>query len=138
MTKVFVDSDVILDFLLKRQPFAEPAGVVFALGERGDLNLVTSTLSFMNVLYIAGTATNRSVARDLARALRRLIDLAPVASDHVDAGLSSDLNDVEDYVQYAVAREIHADYLVTRNVDDYPREPSFVMDPFVFLKTLPG
>jgi predicted nucleic acid-binding protein len=137
MAKAFVDSDVILDFLLKREPFANPAGMIFAFAETTRLTLVTSTLSFMNVLYIAGGATNQATARNLARELRRLIDLASVAAEHVDAGLSSDLKDVEDYVQYAIAREIQADYLITRNVADYPREPSFVMTPSVFLNTLP-
>lgn len=90
----------------------------------------------MNVLYIAGGATRQTAARNLARQLRRLIDLASVVAEHVDAGLSSDLKDVEDHVQYAIAREIQADYLITRNVADYPREPSFVMPPSVFLSTL--
>ena len=91
----------------------------------------------MNVLSIAGGATRQTAARNLARELRRLIDLASVAAEHVDAGLSSDPQDVEDHVQYAIAREIRADSLITRNVADHPREPSFVMPPSVFLSTLP-
>ncbi len=138
MISVFLDSDVILDFLLKRERFAEPAGAIFSLGERGRLSLLTSTLSFMNVHYIAATATDRSTARSLARQLRTLVQLLPVSAEHIDAACASDLKDIEDYVQYAVARGAHVDYLVTRNVGDYPREPSFIMDPTVFLNTLPS
>lgn len=137
MIRAFLDSDVILDFLLKREPFAEPAGMIFSLGERGKLSLLTSTLSFMNVHYIATAATNVSTARSLAQRLRTLIELLPVSAEHVDAALASGLKDVEDYVQYAVAREGHVDYLVTRNTGDYPREPSFILSPVVFLDTLP-
>lgn len=99
MIKVFLNSDVILDFLVKRAPFAEPAGVVSSLGERGELTLLTSTLSFMNVLYIVGTATDQSTARSLGQQLRILLDLLPVGAVHVDAALSSGARDVEDYVQ---------------------------------------
>ena len=61
-----------------------------------------------------------------------------MAAEHVDAGLSSDLKDAEDYVQYAIAREIRADYLITRNVADHPREQSFIVEPSVFLNALPS
>lgn len=138
MTRVFVDSAVILDFLLNRAPFAESAAVIFSLGERGKLSLLTSSLSFMNVHYIAGVATDRSRARSLALRLRSLLGLLPVTPKHVDAALASESRDIEDYVQYDVARDNHVDYLVTRNTDDYPREPSFVMTPTVFLDTLPS
>jgi hypothetical protein len=95
MTRVFVDSDVILDFLLRRAPFAESAAAVFSLGERGKISLLTSTLA-------------------------------------------SDSKDVEDYIQYDVAQGSHVDYLITRNTEDYPREPSFIMTPTIFLDTLPA
>lgn len=138
MTKVFLDSDVILDFLLSRASFSQCAGIIFSLGERGKLSLLTSTLAFMNVHYIAGAATDRSKARSLALRLRSLLELLPVTPKHVDAAFASEFGDIEDYSQYDVARDAHVDYLVTRNKDDYPREPSFIMTPTVFLDTLPS
>lgn len=137
MTTVFLDTDVILDVLLKREPFAHASGMIVALGELGTIALVTSTVSLMNVLYIVAAATDRATAVDLAQSLRRVVGLVPVTSDHVDAALASGVKDPEDYVQYASAKAARADYLVTRNVDDYPREPGFVMSPAVFLKTVP-
>jgi len=110
--------------------------MIFSLGERGTLSLLTSTLSFMNVHYVAGTATDQSTSRSLAQRLRTLLELLPVNAAHVDAAFASGLKDVEDYVQYAVARDARVDYLVTRNVADYPREPSFIVNPALFLDTL--
>lgn len=138
MIKVFLDSDVILDFLLRREPFSLSAGAIFARGERGDLSLYTSTLSFMNVLYIATAVTNRSTAQSLAQQLRSMVNLLPVREEHVDAALASELKDTEDYVQYVAARDGKVDYLVTRNVDDYPPIPTFIMTSEVFLTTLPA
>lgn len=135
MTRVFLDSDVILDFLLEREPFAQHAGLVFALGEHDSLSLFTSTLSFMNVLYIAGSARSPSQVHEIARRLRRLVELLPV--DAVDLAITSDTKDPEDYVQYAVARAAGTDFLLTRNLKNYPDEPSFVMQPSTFLATLP-
>lgn len=138
MTRVFVDSDVILGFLLGRAPCAESAAAVFSLGERGKISLLTSTLAFMNVHYIAGVATDQAKARSLSLRLRSLLKLLPVTPEHVDAALASDSKDVEDYIQYDVAHGSHVDYLITRNTEDYPREPSFIMTPTIFLDTLPA
>ena len=137
MIKVFLDSDVILDFLLERDPFARHAGLLFALGEQGSLHLSTSTLSFMNVLYIARSGRSSTQVRSIARTLRRVVGLLPVTADAVDAAIASDAKDPEDYVQYSVARAAGFDFLLTRNLKDYPDEPSFVMHPSTFLRTLP-
>lgn len=104
----------------------------------GKLRLLTSTLSFMNVHYIAGAATRQATARSLSQKLRALVDLLPVGAEHVDAAFASGLTDVEDYIQYAVARENHADYLITQNTDDFPHDPAFVLTPTVLIDTLPG
>ncbi len=71
MIRVFLYSDVILDFLLQREPFATAAGAIFARGEAGSL--------------------------------RGVLHLLPVAAEHADTALASNLKDVEDYVQYTVA-----------------------------------
>ncbi|MBN2566212.1 MAG: PIN domain-containing protein [Candidatus Eisenbacteria bacterium] len=137
MTEVFLDSDVILDFLLKREKFAVHAATIFALGEQRVLRLHTSTVSFLNVNYIAESQIGHRDAVLLIRKLRSLVTLQPVDERTVDWALSKAGGDLEDYVQYRAAKDGQLDFLVTRNVADYPKEPSFVMTPALLLKTLP-
>ena len=137
MTKVFLDSDVILDFLLGREPFALPAGVIFAHAEGGKLGLCTSTVSFLNVHYIATNQTNRGEAAKLIRQLRTLVSLLPVTAETVDVALGQESPDLEDKVQFICAQENQVDFLVTRNIKHYPKGELPVMLPDVFLETVP-
>src|SRR5437879_3710793 len=50
--KIFLDTDVVLDHLADRQPFAEYAHRLFALAEIGELTVCVSSLSFSNLYYI--------------------------------------------------------------------------------------
>jgi len=50
--KIFLDTDVALDHLADRQPFAEYAHRLFALSEIGELTVCVSSLSFGNLYYI--------------------------------------------------------------------------------------
>ncbi|HUX20776.1 MAG TPA: PIN domain-containing protein [Spirochaetia bacterium] len=137
MTRVFLDSDVILDFLLGRKPFALSAGMIFAHAERGELQLCTSTVSFLNVHSIAATQTNKGEAATLIRQLRTLVSLLPVTVQAVDVALGTEGHDLEDQVQFNCAQENQIDFLVTRNIKDYPKKGLPVMPPDVFLDTVP-
>jgi len=50
--KLFVDSDVVIDFLTDREPHANPASELFDLNERGDVKLYLSAVSINNIYYI--------------------------------------------------------------------------------------
>ena len=137
MTKVFLDSDVILDLLLDRQPFSAHAAVMFALAETARIELCTSTVSFLNVYYVAGTQCDRRVTDRLIRKLRSLLTLLPVTPKNIDTALAARSRDIEDYVQYSCAQDNGMSFLVTRNLKDYPTKGIPVMTPEVFLSTVP-
>ncbi len=59
----FLDSDVILELLLDRAPFVADAAHIFALGERKEIELYTSTVSFLNIYYVAARLKGKEPAR---------------------------------------------------------------------------
>ena len=137
MIRVFLDSDVILDLLLDRQEFSAHAAVIFALAETARAELCTSTVSFLNVYYVAGARRDRATADRLIRKLRSLLTLLPVTPRDIDAALDAKPPDLEDQVQYECAQDNSMSFLVTRNVKHYPSKGLSVMSPEVFLATLP-
>lgn len=132
MIKAFLDSDVILDLLLERAPFVDDAVRIFALGEREVIELYTSTLSFLNIYYVAARIKGKREARTVLRQLRRVVSLLPVDEGMVDEAFDRSSRDVEDYVQILSAGAGGMDYLVTRNVRDFPRTVVPVVQPRVF------
>lgn len=135
--QVFIEADVILDLLCKREPFYPYAAEIFTQGDTGKLVLVTTSVVLANVFYILRKATGTIKARQYMRKLRILIGVLPVGEKIVDLALNSEFPDFEDAIQYFAARENHVETLLTRNVKDYKAKDLLVQTPEEYLKSFP-
>ena len=118
--RVFVDTNLLLDVLAKREPFYTAASRVWTMAETGACEALISALSFNNIFYIVRKARDTATAR---RALVLLRDVfASVAPDQriLNQAIDSDVPDFEDAIQLYSAIHAGADYLLTRNVGDFP------------------
>jgi predicted nucleic acid-binding protein len=134
--RVFIDSDVILDLLCKREPFYPDAAELFTLGDLGTIELVTTSVVFANVFYILRKALGIDKAKELLRKLRILVGIVPVCEKTVDLALNSKFSDFEDGMQYFTARENGIKVLLTRNTKDYREKDVVVQTPKQYLKTI--
>ena len=132
--KAFVDSDVILDLLCKREPFYRFAAAVFTAGDTGTLELVTTSVVFANVFYILRKLVGIEKGKELLRKLRLLIGVVPVTERTVDLTLNSHFVDFEDGLQYFIARENTIPVLLTRNTKGYKEKDVLVQTPEAYLK----
>lgn len=135
MKKIFLDSDVILDVLLKRPEFYIPASNIFILINQPNFKIVTSTVAFVNVHYFLNKF-DRVNKFSLLKRLRSAISVLHVTETHIDQALKSGLNDFEDAVQYYASISAGVDVIVTRNIKDYQHSAIPVLTPEQFLKTL--
>ena len=131
---VFVDADIILDLLCKREPFYPYAAEVFTLGDKGILKCVTTPLVFANVFYILRKLLGIEKAKELLRKLRIMIGIVEMNDKVVDLALNSSFSDFEDGIQYFTAREQGIQYLLTRNIKDYKGFDLIVQTPEEYLK----
>ena len=135
--EVFIDTDIILDLLCRREPFYKHAAEVFTLGDTGKVRLVTTSLVFANVFYLLRKALGIEKAKELLRKLRILIKIVSVDEKAVDLALNSKFSDFEDGLQYFTAREHGVTILLTRNIKDYKDTKDFVVQtPEIYLKTI--
>ena len=93
----------MLDFLLRRDPFAAPAADLFQLAEEQRIKLYVSSLSFSHTFYILRKITGSAKARALLLDLSELVVIAAVDSSQVKAALRSASADFEDAIQYYAA-----------------------------------
>lgn len=138
MTKVFLDSDVILDFLLNREPFSLAAALIVAYAEQKKIATFTSTVSFLNVHYLASSLKGKKEALKLVRQLKKIISLLPVTEATIEAAIAEDTRDLEDTVQFICAQENQMNFVITRNTKDFPKGKLPVVLPDVFLRTVPA
>ncbi|HQL04485.1 MAG TPA: PIN domain-containing protein [Treponemataceae bacterium] len=133
--KVFLDSDVILDVLCKREPFYSFAAELFTLGDLGKVTLVTTSLVFANVFYILRKVLGIEKGKELLRKLRIIVGVISVTEKTVDLALNSNFADFEDGLQYFTARENNIQILITRNVKDYRGKELLVQTPEEYIKS---
>jgi predicted nucleic acid-binding protein len=131
--KVFIDSDIVLDLLCKREPFYEYAAEVFTLGDTKKIELITTSLVFANVYYILRKIVGIDKAKELLRKLRLMLGVVPVEEKIIDLALNSSFSDFEDALQYFTARENGIKILVTRNIKDYKEKDIIIQTPQEYL-----
>jgi len=134
--KVFIDSDIILDLLCKREPFYDFAAEVFTLGDTKQIELITTSLVFANVFYILRKLLGIEKAKELLRKLRILIGVISVDEKIVDLALNSKFSDFEDGLQYFTARENEIKIILTRNGKDYKEKDLVIQTPAEYLKMI--
>lgn len=117
--QVFIDSDVILDLLLARQPFFSAATELFQHIQDGEIEGCVSPLIFSNLFYILRKERSGSEALAALRKLKLLVRVVPVDEKVIDLALASAFTDFEDAIQYYSALTQDLDAFITRNKSDF-------------------
>jgi predicted nucleic acid-binding protein len=134
MKNLFVDTNVVLDLLAKREPFFEEAAGLFSLADRKKIRLSLSSLTLANIHYILLRKTNPSKAKAILRKLTLLVEILPLDDKIIALALNDDLfADFEDSLQYYTAIEHDKEAIITRNLKDFRRAKLPVMTAKQFL-----
>ena len=132
--KIFLDTDVALDHLADRQPFAEYAHRLFGLAETGEVLICISVLSFSNLYYILRKLKGHAEALSLLVKLRALVHISTVTGAEIQSALTSSFKDFEDGIQHFAAKaEGGIGAFVTRNTVDYSTSELPIFSPDEFL-----
>lgn len=119
--KVFLDSDIILDFLLKREPFFIEALQLFILKEKEDFKLYTSAIIISNVYYISSKQFPKPLIKQKIKELSSIIQIVDSTRQSIYQSFESDFSDFEDAIQYHTALESKCTFFITRNTKDYKK-----------------
>ncbi|MBK7889193.1 MAG: PIN domain-containing protein [Bacteroidetes bacterium] len=136
MLKVFVDTDIILDLLAKRDPHYQYSAKLFSLADEDEIKVYVSSLSFSNLNYILSKQFTAVQARKKLLTFKTLVNVLSVSEKSVDLALNSDFNDFEDALQYFTALEFKISTLITRNLKDYKKADISVLTAEQFIKSM--
>jgi predicted nucleic acid-binding protein len=118
--RLFLDTNIIIDFLGNREPFGKFAKTIFKKGYNGEVELWTSDNSITTTYYILTKIEGEEKARRLISKLLDKIEVQPVTKTILISALSVSFSDYEDAVQYLSAKSIrNLDAIVTRNKKDF-------------------
>jgi predicted nucleic acid-binding protein len=117
--KLFLDTNVVLDVLADREPFAEDAAGVLSVIERGEAEGFVAAHTATTVFYLLQKELGLRRAKRALMDILKLVGVVAVDHDRLLQALAMNWKDFEDAVQAACAAKIDADYIITRNQDDF-------------------
>lgn len=128
---VFLDTNIAIDALQNRHPFANSAKMMLALSYMKEFSIQISASQFTDAFYLLSGGGKKSLAPGAKAALKTLRKAVTVASFHdeeIDRALNSPWDDFEDACVYQCAVSAKADVIVTRNQKDFEKSAIPVMD----------
>lgn len=117
MEKVFLDTNILLDFVDNREKL-EYAKTIVELGKMGVFELFASYLSYANMGYILRHRSQEERYR-MIQSARNIATVLPCDATQLDKTLSNPVKDTEDMLQYQCALAAGCDVIVTNNKRDF-------------------
>jgi predicted nucleic acid-binding protein len=131
-----IDTDVILDFMLARQPFHLEADEIFVTLQNREFDGYILAITPVNVFYIARKIKDKTIAFSLVGKLLSLLRIARCDAAILKYALYLGFSDYEDAVQCSAAMAENLDGIVTRDTKDFNNSPVKVFTPGEFLESL--
>lgn len=118
--KILIDTNVVLDVMLKRDPFCKVSVEILSLSKRDDIEEYVSASAITDIYYIAyRQLRDKELVKKLMKELLTIVSIASVTGQEIQNALDLEWSDFEDSVQYSVALLQEMDGIVTRNPADY-------------------
>jgi predicted nucleic acid-binding protein len=134
--RILIDLNLVLDVLQKREPFYAASAGVLACAETGLVEGLVAAHTLTTLFYLVAKDQSAERARVALTELLQFLSVAPVDEAAIEQALNLPYTDFDDAVQMMAAVQAGAQYLVTRNVQDYRAGPLPVLQPAELLALL--
>ena len=136
MSRIFLDTNVILDLLGERVPFFDSIAKVATLADQKKITLVVSPLSFTTIAYVLNKYENIESVLTKLRKFKILCEVCEVDEETIEKGLNSNFRDFEDAVQYFTALQSNSSIIITRNGKDFKNSTIPIMTAEEYLSSI--
>jgi predicted nucleic acid-binding protein len=134
--KLFIDTNVMIDIIDTRLPFYDDAAKLIVLAEKGQTEIIASSLSFINTFYVLEKTHPKDDLKEALKKFRIICGVSNIDELNIDKSLHSGFNDFEDAVQYFSAIQHKCDVFITRNKKDFKNSEIPIMTASEFLASI--
>ncbi|MEN9871965.1 MAG: hypothetical protein RLZZ171_2957 [Cyanobacteriota bacterium] len=127
--RVLIDTNVVLDFLLERQPFVESAAKLFQQIDNGQIEGFITATTITNIYYILRKAAGSTIAIDAVSQILTDLNICMVDRQILKQAVDLNFQDFEDAVQYSCAVASQVDAIVTRDISEFVAAEIPVISP---------
>lgn len=136
MRRILLDTNIVLDVLLKRQPFVVEASAIWHANDEGRLVGYLMASALTDIFYIARRLAGRETARAAIQTCLDAFEFCPVDRHTLELALLRSGTDFEDNLQMVCAELSQLDAIVTRDPDDFKMSSVVVLTPAQLLARL--
>ena len=136
MSRIFLDSNVILDLLGERVPFFDSIAKVATLADQKKLTIIVSPLSFTTIDYVLNKYESSQSVLNKLRKFKIICEICEVNEETIDKALNSNFKDFEDAVQYFTALQSNCSIIITRNGKNFKNSTIPVMTAEEYLSSI--
>lgn len=122
MERLYLDTNIVLDLLQKREEFYPEAQELFTLSDKKKIKLYVSSLTIANTHYLLSRHYSSDDSRKILAKFKVLVEVLSFDDKIIDLALASDLKDFEDAIQFYTAIENNMDLIITRNKRDFRKQ----------------
>jgi predicted nucleic acid-binding protein len=134
--KVLIDTNVVLNKLLKQPVFFASSNAIFTLSEAGRITGYVSASAITDIYYIARKSLGKEATIENIKKMLQVFQPATVTGSHIYQALDLGWNDFEDSVQYVVGTGLPVDYIITRNIQDFSSGSIPAVTPEQFIELI--
>ena len=127
--KVLLDTNIMVDVALERQPFYPSSMQVLNLAYRGIVEAFISASTVSDIYYLVRKVKGHEATLEFLRIMPPICRIATVDQRVIDNALTSSFRDFEDAVQYETAIANQLDAIVTRNPQDFSGKALPILTP---------
>jgi len=133
---ILFDTNVVLDVMLDRAPFSEPASQLLLLIEQGEITGFICATTVTTIHYLATKNLGKDPAKNQIKNLITLFNIAPVNRPVIEDALKSEFSDFEDAVIYHSARHVGVEAIITRDIKGFKNSELPIYSPTEILKII--
>ena len=131
---VFLDTNVVVDFMGEREGFFDDAAAIFSMIEDKKITASASALTIVNCAYILKKAFSSDVMLEKVEALCQMLNVTPIDRTQLMNAVHLKPYDYEDAVQYLSAMSYRPDVIITRDKRGFNDFDILVMTPAEFVQ----
>lgn len=135
--KILIDTNIILDVLLKREPHKKAAQIIMTKCASREITGYLAAHSIPNIFYVLRKDYSQEERRKFIRNLCEIFRISDLNAEKIISAIDNEqFLDFEDCLQEECAVAETADYIVTRNPTDFKQSRVQVIEPEEFVKLL--
>lgn len=134
--KALLDTNILLDYLLSREGYANSSKLILKFANAGIIDLVVTDLTIANIAYITRKQITLEEFYNAMNTLSRFYTVIPIGPNVIQKALVEQWQDFEDSLQNFAAEQASAEYIITRNVKDYSSSTLKVISPDEFINMI--